>query len=25
MMQSPAARLPYRFLLRQMVYQAIIN
>ena len=25
MMQSRAARLPYRFLLRQMVYQAIIN
>ena len=25
MMQSPQARLPYRFLLRQMVYQAIVN
>lgn len=25
MMQSPAARLPYRFLLRQMVYQALIK
>ena len=25
MMQSPAARLPYRFLLRQMVYQAIVK
>lgn len=25
MMQSPAARLPYRFLLRQMVYQAIVD
>jgi CubicO group peptidase (beta-lactamase class C family) len=25
MMQSPQARLPYRFLLRQMVYQALIN
>ena len=25
MMQSPAARLPYRFLLRQMVYQAVIK
>ncbi len=25
MMQSPAARLPYRFLLRQMVYQALVH
>ena len=25
MMQSPQARLPYRFLLRQMVYQALIR
>lgn len=25
MMQSPAARLPYRFLLRQMVYQALVK
>lgn len=25
MMQSPVARLPYRFLLRQMVYQAIVK
>ena len=25
MMQSPAARLPYRYLLRQMVYQAVIQ
>jgi len=25
MMQSPLARLPYRFLLRQMVYQAVVN
>lgn len=25
MMQSPSARLPYRFLLRQMVYQAMIK
>lgn len=25
MMQSPVARLPYRFLLRQMVYQALIK
>ena len=25
MMQSPAARLPYRFLLRQMVYQALVR
>ena len=25
MMQSPAARLQYRFLLRQMVYQAIVK
>ncbi|HTR83413.1 MAG TPA: serine hydrolase domain-containing protein [Reyranella sp.] len=25
MMQSPAARLPYRYLLRQLVYQALVN
>jgi CubicO group peptidase (beta-lactamase class C family) len=25
MMQSPAARLPYRYLMRELVYQAVLN
>jgi len=25
MMQSPASRLPYRYLLRDLVYQALVN
>jgi hypothetical protein len=25
MMQSPAARLPYRYLMRDLVYQALVN